>query len=140
MISIGKPEIGAKLCDHLGIKGGEELIFVDPENQLYDDLDLNRGVVRTLFNPATPESILERMKNNDAALLGEVLGKWSKAFFIPPKMDQGYIQGGSFVFDCDQTLLAHYDVSTGAHADINTVIDTARKAAEARNLCEASPA
>lgn len=105
---------------------------------MYNDLDLNRGVGITFFNPATPFAIRDRLlKKDGTAELGEVLGKWSRAFFIPPKQDQAFIQGGSFVFDCDQTLLAHYDESTGAHADIDTVIDTARKAAAERQaLCK----
>lgn len=136
MISIGKPEVGAKLCDHLGIQGCEDLLFADPENTLYDDLDLNRGVDVTFFRPSTPQAILARqLKKDGMKELTEVLSKWAGAFFIPPKQEQAYIQGGSFVFDGDQTLLAHYDESTGAHANIDAVIDAAREAAKARNLC-----
>jgi hypothetical protein len=49
------------------------------------------------------------------------------AFFIPPKQDQAFLQGGTFIFDKDDTIYAHYDESTGAHSDIQEVIDLATK-------------
>jgi hypothetical protein len=47
------------------------------------------------------------------------------AVFIPPKMDQSFFQGGTFVFDGPSTVFAHFDASTGAHSDISKVIDLA---------------
>ena len=41
--------------------------------------------------------------------LNDVLGKWGDAFIIPPKQAQAFNQGGMFVFDGDETVLAHYD-------------------------------
>lgn len=130
MISIGKPEVGASLCYHLGLKDGENFIYADPENLLYNELDLNKGVDVTFFNPATPFAIKDRLFKKDGMKeLNEVLGKWSRAFYIPPKQDQAFNQGGTFVFSGDdQTLLAHYDESTGAHADLVEVLDVARSA------------
>jgi len=51
------------------------------------------------------------------------------AFFIPPKQEQALLQGGSFVFDGAETLLAHYDESTAAHADLEQVKEVALKRA-----------
>ena len=45
------------------------------------------------------------------------------AVYIPPKRDQGLMQGGTFVFDGATTVFAHYDESTGAHSDIQQVIE-----------------
>lgn len=79
MVSIGKPEIGTQLINHLEFANGEDYLFVDPVNALYDDLDLNRGVQRTFFNPATPLSFLNRLtKANGTQELGEILSKWNK--------------------------------------------------------------
>lgn len=47
-------------------------------------------------------------------------------FFIPPRQDQAFNQGGTFIFDGDQTVFAHYDEGTGAHSDIQEVIDYAK--------------
>ena len=52
LISIGKPEIGLELCTHLGIEGGEEYIYADPENDCYSKLALNSGW-NTMIRPAT---------------------------------------------------------------------------------------
>ena len=79
MISVGKPEIGAQLVDHLQILHGEKYLFVDPENALYDALDLNRGVGRTFANINTPLAFLDRFTKPDG--MGDllaVLSKWSK--------------------------------------------------------------
>ena len=50
------------------------------------------------------------------------------AFIIPPKQDQAFMQGGTFVFKGPETLFAHYDPSTASHANTSEVIDTAVKA------------
>jgi hypothetical protein len=49
------------------------------------------------------------------------------AFYIPPKQDQAFNQGGTFLFDGNDTVFAHYDESTGAHSDIDRVIALARE-------------
>lgn len=63
----------------------------------------------------------------------EVLGKWNNAVYVPPKLEQGFNQGGSFVFDGDRTVFAHYDESTAAHAIpgemVKRVLDTANERA-----------
>ena len=131
MVSIGKPEVGKALCEHLGIKNGDTFVYADPENSLYDDLDLNRGIAETFFNPATPFAIRDRLfKRDGMKSLNEVLGKWSGAFYIPPKQEQAFNQGGTFIFKgTEETLLAHYDEATGAHANIDEVVKTAMAAA-----------
>jgi hypothetical protein len=45
------------------------------------------------------------------------------AIYIPPEQDQAFNQGATFVFDDEETIFAHYDESTGAHSDIQQVID-----------------
>jgi hypothetical protein len=83
MVSIGRPDVGRQLVDHLGIASGDTLLYVDPENALYDALDLNRGVGRTFFNPNTPLSFLERFTKVDGTKeLIQVLSKWNKGRFV----------------------------------------------------------
>jgi hypothetical protein len=128
LVSIGLPEKGKFLLDHLEFpENGDAYLFVDPENVLYDALDLNRGVQRTFFNPATPLAFLDRMKRIDGLEdLVYVLSKWKDALFIPPKQAQAFLQGGTFVFDGSKTVYAHYDPSTAAHAKIERVLDIAK--------------
>jgi hypothetical protein len=47
------------------------------------------------------------------------------AFFIPPKKEQAFLQGGTFVFDGTKTVYAHYDESPGAHAELEEVLEFA---------------
>ena len=49
----------------------------------------------------------------------------STAFYIPPKQEQAFLQGGTFIFDGPDTIYAHYDESTAAHADVDEVIKRA---------------
>ena len=77
LISIGKPEVGTELMGHLGIDGGEEWIYADPENDAYDRLRLNRGW-DTMIRPATAFRFKDRIFGDGAPLdsLFDVLGKW----------------------------------------------------------------
>ena len=54
-----------------------------------------------------------------------VFSRLRKAFYIPPKLEQGMAQGGTFLFHGANTVYAHYDQSTGAHADIVSVLSLA---------------
>jgi hypothetical protein len=49
------------------------------------------------------------------------------ALYIPPKQSQAFNQGGTFLFDGEETIFAHYDASTGAHSNIQEVIDLAKE-------------
>lgn len=130
MVSIGTPEKGKDLVAHLELQDGDQFLFVDPENSLYDQLDLNRGVAETFFSPSTPLAFLDRLTKKDGMKdLLEVLSKWNKAVYIPPKKEQAFNQGGTFIFDGTKTVFAHYDESTAAHAKIDEVVDLALKTA-----------
>lgn len=134
MVSIGKPQVGQELIQHLKLVEnlGTDYLFVDPNNALYDALDLNRDVGRLFLNPATPFSFLDRFTKKDGTKeLKQVLSNWSKAIYIPPKMEQSFLQGGTFIFNKDHTVFAHYDPSTAAHSSIDEVITIASSATAA---------
>jgi len=131
LVSIGKPEIGLELCDHLGIKDGEEWIFADPENDAYDRLELNRGW-DTMIIPATAFRFKDRIfggGKGSMKQLFEVLGKWKDAVYAPPKLEQSTNHGGTFIFDGDDIVFAHYDESPGTHADTYEALDIAMNVA-----------
>lgn len=48
-----------------------------------------------------------------------------KAFYIPPKIEQSTIHGGTFVLSPSSVVFAHYDESPGTHADTSVVVDIA---------------
>jgi len=127
MVSIGTPENGKKLVDHLSIPNLADYLYVDPNNTLYDSLNLNKGV-KSLVLPGTAFAFLKRFIEPDGTKeLYEVLTKWNNAIYMPPRKDQAFNQGGTFLFDGEQTIYAHYDESTGAHCDIQEVIDLANE-------------
>ena len=79
MVSIGKPEVGKQLLEHLEFKNGDQYLFVDPENALHDALKLNQGVKETFFSVETPFAFLDRFtKSGGMKELGTVLSKWNK--------------------------------------------------------------
>ena len=138
MVSVGRPDKGKELVSHLGLERGEEILFVDPDNKLYDALDLNRGVQRTFFNTNTAFAFLRRFTSQDGTKeLKEVLPKWKDAVYIPPRQDQAFLQGGTFVFDGPRTIFAHYDPSTAAHASIEEVMETAISAVQQKTAVQA---
>ena len=130
--------------DHLNcLPRAHEIFFVDPDNALYDALDLNRGVQRTFFNVHTPQAFLRRIvaqqqqsQQQPAAAaaveagtqdLLRVLQNWSRSAYAPPKPAQALLQGGTLLFRGRDTLYAHYDPSTAAHANMDRVLQLARQ-------------
>mmetsp|Transcript_9912 Transcript_9912/g.13800 ORF Transcript_9912/g.13800 Transcript_9912/m.13800 type:complete len:82 (-) Transcript_9912:269-514(-) len=77
----------------------------------------------TFFNKETPFSILERQKRDGAKDMLDALQRWKP--WIPPKLEQGLQQGGTFVFNGKDEVFQHYDPSTGAHADLSEVLSAA---------------
>lgn len=95
VVSIGVPEKGAMLIEHLEVTDGEDWIFCDPENILYDALQLNSGVETTFFSIETPFAFKDRLFGSNGRKDGmkdllDVLGKWKDAIFIPPKQEQAF--------------------------------------------------
>ncbi|KAL7525252.1 hypothetical protein ACHAWF_001274 [Thalassiosira exigua] len=132
VVSIGTPETGTKLMEHLGIDDGGEWIYADPENEAYDNLKLNRGW-DTMARPATAFAFKDRIFGDGQPLdqLFEVLGKWKDAVYVPPKIEQSTNHGGTFVFDGEgNTVLAHYDESPGTHYDPDKAAKAAIEAAK----------
>ena len=82
MVSIGKPQVGKQLIEHLDIPNGKRYLFVDPDNVLYDVLNLNKGIKETFFSPGTPFAFLDRFTKKDGMKeLTEVLSKWNKGMY-----------------------------------------------------------
>eukprot|EP00980_Cylindrotheca_fusiformis_P028365 scaffold22595_cov102-Cylindrotheca_fusiformis.AAC.2 len=135
IVSIGKPEVGLDLVKHLGVEDGADFVFVDPDNEVYDALDLNRGVDTTFFSPATPMAFANRLFKGKGLLsseLKQVLSKWKDAFIIPSKREQAFFQGGAFLFSQDDTIFAHYDEAAAAHAEPDEMVDRALETAASK--------
>jgi len=127
VVSIGLPEVGTKLSDHLNLDKGEEWVYCDPENVLYDALDLNGGITNfmTADTAFTFRDRIFGMNNRKDGMSGlfDVLSKWKDAVYVPPKTTQAFQQGGTFIFRGGNTVYAHYDAGAGAHADVDAVVE-----------------
>jgi len=74
-----------------------------------------------MIRPATPFRFRDRIFGGGVGSLDqlfEVLGKWKDAAYLPPKIEQSTNHGGTFIFNGDDVIFAHYDQSPGTHADI----------------------
>ena len=54
------------------------------------------------------------------------------AIYIPPKLEQSTNHGGTFIFDGEKVVFAHYDESPGTHADTYEAVEMAIEAAKER--------
>jgi hypothetical protein len=122
-VGIGTSEKAQLVAEHVGYS--TDKLLADPDNLLYDALQLNSGLQRTFFSPATPYAILDRLTSQKMGDLNGVLGRWKDAFIIPPKQAQALNQGGLFVFDGEDSAFVHYDASTGAHGDLDRAVAVA---------------
>jgi len=136
IVSIGKPEVlGEKLLKHLDVDDGEDWIFVDPENKLYDALELNSGIETTFFSIETPFAFRDRFFGSNGRKDGmkdllDVLGKWKDAVYAPPKSEQAFQQGGVFIFKGADTAFAYYDAAVGTHLEVARAVDRALEVAK----------
>lgn len=123
-----------KLTKHLQIDNGQEWLYVDPDNVLYDALQLNYGIGTTFFSIDTPLAFKDRIFGSNGRKDGmedllDVMSKWKDAVYLPPKQEQAFQQGGVFVFRGKDTVFAHYDASAGAHLEVATAVDQALQVA-----------
>ena len=75
--------------------------------------------IGSMWSKATNAAIDKRGKDDLNAIL-----KLYKPL-QPKKIEQTLVQGGSFVFDGTRTLLEHYDESSGAHIELETILAAA---------------
>lgn len=117
-IGIGTPERAVDFCSEVGFPASS--LLADPTNACYDKLALRFGIAETFFSFQTPLSMRQRLLDNGAATLREIMPRWKP--WLPPKQKQALNQGGTFVIKDGKTFLAHYDEATGDHVDFKKVI------------------
>jgi hypothetical protein len=84
--------------------------------------------VESMWSQKTNDAIKTRGRDDLNAVVG---GLFKKGIYTPlmPKasttqktIEQTMVQGGTFVFDGTKELFAHYDFSSGDHADLDEVV------------------
>lgn len=128
-IGIGTHERSKEFAGHVGFP--DKYLYADPNNAVYDALELIKSSPTQLFfDTRTPLSLGKRIKKGKTDDLRAALANWKP--WIPPKLDQGFQQGGAFVFDGETTLFGRKDPATGDHADLNELIQIALSTSEYR--------
>ena len=110
-VSIGTPERAKAFVEETGFP--IERLYADPNNVCYDRLKLNRSL-KNFSQKSTPEALAARWNKDGAKDLFDVLKRWKP--WTPPKPEQGFQQGGTFVFAGDECVYRFYDPSTGVNA------------------------
>ena len=126
IVSIGTLERAREFCDENELD--RRIVHADPEANGHKKLALNSGVRRTLMDAETPKAILRRVNAGTIGRLASVLKEWKP--WVPPKIDQSFQQGGSFVFkrvgEEVKCVYAFRDEATGANASINEILNATR--------------
>lgn len=84
--------------------------------------------VESMWSKRTTDGIKERGRDDLNSVIG---GLFKPGPYLPlmpagPKaMERTFVQGGTFVFDGSNELFAHYDSSSGDHADLGEVVRAA---------------
>lgn len=87
--------------------------------------------VQSMWSQKTNDALKTRGRDDLNTVVG---GFFKKGIYTPlmPKasttqktIEQTMVQGGTFVFDGSQELFAHYDYSSGDHADLDVVVSIA---------------
>jgi len=128
-IGIGTHQRALDFCVHTGFD--RKFLYSDAENKVYDALSLVKSTPVTLFTDArTPLALAKRMRDNKSKFLADALKNWSKAMWIPPRLEQGLQQGGAFVFQGNTTIFSFRDPSAGAHVALDELLRVALQAAD----------
>jgi hypothetical protein len=71
----------------------------------------------------TPLAIKDRIVKDGAAGLRQAISSWKP--WIPPGQGQSRQQGGCYIFRGSECIFEHKDKSTGAHVDLDKVVQVA---------------
>ena len=121
-VSIGTPERALDFVRETEFP--PENLFADPDAASYDALRLNASLAN-FSQKSTPEGIAARWQKDGARDLLGVLRRWKP--WIPPKPEQGFQQGGTFVFDGVEPRYRFYDPSTADGPAAPTAVRRARR-------------
>lgn len=101
-------------------------------NQIFEGIE-------SMWSKNTNDAIKKRGRDDLNAVVGSLDGFSFKPGIYKPLMPKGdramertFIQGATFVFDGSDVLLAHYDYSSGDHADLEEVVRVATRGLPSR--------
>lgn len=122
--SIGTKERGLEFCDRTGFPA--DRMLADPMSSMYPCLGMNKSIWATFFSKETPYAIWKDIQSGKIEDLKRVMDTWTKQeLWIPPQQDQAFQQGGVVVFEGPHVRYIWRDPATGAHADLEKVVQMA---------------
>lgn len=129
-VGIGTVDKGLAFCEETNFP--KDNLYVDSEKQTYDAVGFYQGAERTFFRPEIPAAIAKRGVADLMPILPRYLNAWRRdgKKWLPPKFDvgvsagleQGFQQGGTFVFQGRSVIFEHFDAGTGVHADVKELL------------------
>jgi len=134
-VGIGSAESAATFAERTGFPS--EMLFADnsAESSAYAAIgtrntgrdDNGKQIfegIQSMWSVRTNEAIKARGREDLNGILKLYKPLMPKG---PQAMEQTFVQGGTFVFDGTIELFAHYDFSSGDHADLEQVIAAATR-------------
>ena len=86
-----------------------------------------------MWSSATNDAIKARGRDDLNSITGNLFSPGpyvplmpkGNGLFDPKAMERTMVQGGAFVFEGSEAIFSHYDVSSGAHADLDELVRVA---------------
>ena len=143
VVGIGSPESAKEFSERLEFPAARLLVDDSEETEVYraagtrnSQRDASTGKqvfegIGSMWSAATNDAIKQRGRSDLDAVTGK---PWAPGPYKPlmPKgksmmsgVEKTLVQGASFVFDGEATLLEHYDESSGAHVSVRELLDAA---------------
>ena len=137
VVGIGSVDGAKTFCERLEFP--EELLFVDTseETAAYEAIgtrnsqkDPSTGKqvfegIESMWSSSTTDAIKDRGRDDLNSVIGKPFQPGPYKPLMPASTEATLVQGASFVFDGQQTLLEHYDESSGAHVAIEELLEAA---------------
>lgn len=137
MVGIGSVESGRTFADQIDFP--KELLLVDTTEQTdayqsaatrNSQRDPESGKqlfegVESMWSQSTNDAIKERGREDLNGITGNLFQPGPYKPLMPSNMESTFVQGASFVFDGEKSILEHYDDSSGAHITIEKLLDAA---------------
>lgn len=132
-VGIGSAEAAAEFADRSGFPASRLLADASDESDAYAAIG-SRNTERdaqgkqifegigSMWSKKTNEAIKKRGRDDLNAILKVYKPLMPKG---PKAMEQSFVQGATLVFDGSKELFAHYDFSSGDHADLEEVVRVA---------------
>jgi len=139
VVGIGSVESGRTFADQLQFP--TDVLFVDTtaQTRAYEtiatrnsqrDPDTGKQVfegIDSMWIPATTAALDDRGKDDLDAIVGKpwLFQPGPYKPLMPVNIESTLVQGASFVLDGENTILEHYDESSGAHVTIEELLEAA---------------